>query len=127
MSEHTQPSTRIGKAKPHLQLIALLLYIMDQEEPKDYLILSAVKYFKNITGYAKAETIRHLFSIPEKEFYERVDRMRKKGWVAMEGEYINTSRSGDGKIDEIIGWMSLAMYNIQERNPLEEWSRLMKD
>jgi len=125
MSED-QPVSRTGKARPHLQMIAHLLYIMDQPEPKDYLILAAVKYFKHISAYAKAETVRHLFSIPEKEFNKRVERMREKGWIAVEGEYINVALYGEKQLDAISGWISYALYNIQERNPLEEWSKLLK-
>jgi len=125
MSENKTLS-RTEKARPHLMMIAHLLYIMDQPEPKDYLILAGVKYFKNISAYAKAETIRHLFSIPEKEFYKRVNRMRDKSWIAVEGEYINVTMGGDKELDSIAGWISYALYNIQERNPLEEWSKLLK-
>ena len=99
---------------------------MDQPEPKDYLILAGVKYFKEILSYVKAETVRHLFSIEEEEFYERLDRMRDLGWLAYEGELINTAKLGDKKLDEIEGYTSLAIHNIQERKPLEEWSKFMK-
>lgn len=118
--------SRIQKAKPHLQMMAQLLYIMDQKDPKDYLVLAFAKYFKHISAYAKAETIRHLLSMPEKEFYTIVNRMRDKGWVVIEGEYINVSGAGDHKLTAVQGWISYALYNIQERIPLEQWSKLLK-
>lgn len=119
-------SSRIDKARPYLHMIAQLLYIIDQPEPKDYVLLAAVKYFRNITGYAKAETIMHLFSIPEKEFNKMIKRMCDKEWIFLEGEYINVSGSGDKKLDAAMGWVSYAIYNIKERIPAEKWSKLMK-
>ena len=121
-----QPTSRIGRARPHLQMIGQLLYILEQPEPKDYVLLSAIKYFKYLLTYAKAETIQHLLSMPQNEFDKRIERMRKKGWVSVEGEYINVAGVGDKELDAAMGWISYALYNIQERIPLEKWSKLMK-
>jgi len=126
MSKKERPTSRTERARPYLHMMAQLLYIMDEPEPKDYLILSSFKYFKSISNYAKMETVRHLLSIPKKEFYQRVERMRDKEWLSIEGEYANVAGQGDKKLDAAMGWVSYALYNIQERIPLEKWSKLTK-
>lgn len=114
------------RAKDHIVLAAKLLYIFDQPEPKDYAILACVNGLRELMSYVKSETVRHVLSMEEQEFNERVDRMREKGWAAIEGEYISTAHRGDKELDAIEGWTSLALLNIQERKPLEEWSKLIK-
>lgn len=117
---------RIERSRPHLHMLAQLLYILDQPEPRDYIILMAVKYARNMYDYAKMELIRTILSISEEDFYESIERMREKGWVAVQGEYIKEYGAGDKKLDEATGWVSYALHNIQERKPLDEWMKVIK-
>ena len=116
----------VEKAKPWLSTLSQMLYILDQPDPRDYVIFASIKYFKYIMKYLKAEYLRHFLGMEEQDFYSAIDRLKDKGWVSQEGEYISPSLVGDYKLDALEGWVSYAMKNIQERKPIKEWSKLMR-
>ena len=118
--------TRVEKAAPDLKLMAHLMYVLQQEEPEDYVILLMAKIQKYMAKSQRGEVIRTVLKMDDKEFRIRLNRLRERGWIGVKDGYISVIGAGDRELLRIMGWVSLVLGNYKQNKPLPEWRRLKK-
>jgi len=118
--------TRVQKAAPDLRLAALLMYVLQQDDPEDYVILLMAKAQQYLYRSQKGDLIMALLKLDEKEFYTRLNRLRERGWIGVEKGCISVINSGDMEFWRIIGWVSNVLGNYKQNKPLPKWKKQSK-
>jgi len=104
--------------------MAWLLYVLSRDHPKDYVLLSAIKYYRHISEIVHLDTVQAVLEIPDDELREMTDRMKEKGWITISRGYVKVEAPGNREFYSIAGWVALAMDKIRKKEPISQWTRL---
>ena len=116
--------TRLDKALPHLYDMAWLWFVLQQEHPKDYILLSTFKYFRHISETSHLDTIQALLGIPDEELNIIISRMKSKGWITVSRGYVSVERPGHAEYFSIKAKIVQVVAEMRNNEPIRSWTRL---
>ena len=118
--------TRREKANPDIRMLATLMYILEQEDKEDYVVLQLVKILQYMNKAARTDIIAKILNIEEKDLYLYLQRMRSKGWIGIRNGYVSVIGAGDPEIWKIRGRVSQVIHSFNNNKPIPEWKKQSK-
>lgn len=115
-------------AENDIRSMAILLSIMGEPHPEDYVIMFALKTMKYLMRILHRDKVKMMFQMTDEDLDPILERLKEAGIInILRDGYLEINQDGQRKYHAIRGYISVIMENVRENRPVTEWKTSRPD
>lgn len=110
-----------------MKMTGMLLYLLGKDNPKDYILLFAIKTFRYMTKFVHKDKLKGMFGLADEDIDPMLKRLKDDGLIVVNGTgHLEPTPYGDKEFHRIRGHVAMVMANIKDRKPVNEWTNIRR-